>query len=124
MPICTALQHVSKGWRETVKVREPDELFASVLLTTCFARSNPYGRLILVHPTEAGLPCLQENYGKHDPKSVAAIKAIFNEVGLEEKFKAYEADSYKHLCSRIEEQKALPKGVFTSLLQKIYKRSK
>jgi len=82
--ICTALQHVSKEQRETIK----------------------------------------ENYGKHDPKSVAAIKAIFNEVGLEEKFKAYEADSYKHLCSRIEEQKALPKGVFTSLLQKIYKRSK
>ena len=67
---------------------------------------------------------VQENYGKHDPKNVAAIKAIFNEVGVEEKFKAYETESHKQLCKRIEEQTALPKGVFTSLLQKIYKRSK
>jgi len=68
--------------------------------------------------------CAQANYGKHDPKCVATIKAIFNEVGVADKFKAYEAESHKQLCARIEEQKALPKGVFMSLLQKIYKRSK
>lgn len=68
--------------------------------------------------------CTQENYGKHDPSNVATIKAIFNAVGVEEKFKAYEAESHQKLCKRIEEQTALPKGVFSSMLQKIYRRSK
>lgn len=45
-------------------------------------------------------------------------------MGVEEKFKAYEAESYEQLCKQIEQQQALPKAVFTSLLQKIYKRSK
>lgn len=38
--------------------------------------------------------------------------------------KAYEAESYATLTKAIEEQTALPKPVFTSLLKKIYKRSK
>lgn len=52
------------------------------------------------------------------------IKSIFKEVGLEEKFKAYEAESHRELCKQIDQQQVLPKAVFTSLLQKIYKRSK
>jgi farnesyl diphosphate synthase len=40
------------------------------------------------------------------------------------KFGAYESDSYSKLSSTIEEQALLPKQVFTSLLKKIYKRSK
>lgn len=53
-----------------------------------------------------------------------AIKDLYNQLDLEAKFKEYEAHSYDSLCKQIEEQSSLPKAVFTSLLKKIYKRSK
>lgn len=68
--------------------------------------------------------CLQANYGRHDSASVAAIKQLYKEMELEAKFKAYEEESYARLTKAIDEQKALPKAVFTSLLKKIYKRQK
>ena len=55
---------------------------------------------------------------------MAAIKKVFAEVNVEEKFMQYEAESYANLNAAIEAQTALPKPVFTSLLKKIYKRSK
>ena len=55
---------------------------------------------------------------------MSAIKSLYGDLGLADKFKAYEADSYTTLEKQIEEQTVLPKPVFTSLLKKIYKRSK
>ena len=43
---------------------------------------------------------------------------------MEQRFLDYEAASYKKLSAQIEGQKLLPKPVFTSLLEKIYKRQK
>ena len=66
----------------------------------------------------------QANYGKKDKECVAAIKKIYVDLQLEEKFKEYEAQTYKNLCSAIEEQKVLPKEVFMTFLDKIYQRQK
>jgi farnesyl diphosphate synthase len=66
----------------------------------------------------------QANYGRKDSTSVRAIKDLYKQLELEAKFKEYEAASYEALSRQIEEQPSLPKAVFTSLLKKIYKRSK
>jgi farnesyl diphosphate synthase len=67
---------------------------------------------------------LQANYGRHEQQCVDAVKHVYQDLGLPEKFKAYEADSYRQLTSQIDSQTLLPRGVFMSLLNKIYKRSK
>ena len=70
------------------------------------------------------LEVIKAHYGKKEEEDVAAIKKVFAEVNVEEKFMQYEAESYANLNAAIEAQTALPKPVFTSLLKKIYKRSK
>jgi farnesyl diphosphate synthase len=55
---------------------------------------------------------------------VAAVKALYKELEIERRFQEYEQRSYEQLSATIEEQTLLPKEVFTSLLKKIYKRSK
>ncbi len=69
-------------------------------------------------------PHVQEHYGRKDATSVSIIKGIYKDLQLEEAFKTYENESYEKLCARIDAQKALPPAVYTSLLKKIYKRSK
>lgn len=78
----------------------------------------------LLRASEAQKETIKEHYGKHDPASVAAIKALYSELKLEELFKEYEASSYQQLSGQIAEQSLLPQPVFTSLLNKIYKRKK
>jgi farnesyl diphosphate synthase len=72
------------------------------------------------------VPCcaFQANYGQKDPAAVAKVKEVYGQLGMAGRFEAYEAESYSKLSSTIEEQSLLPKQVFTSLLKKIYKRSK
>lgn len=73
------------------------------------------------------LALLKANYGKHDAAAVAAVKALYADLKLEELFKAYEAESYDSLCKMIAEVCAdgsVPEDVYLSLLHKIYKRSK
>ena len=67
---------------------------------------------------------MQEHYGKDNEESIAAIKVVFRELDLESTFKQYEKQSYEQLSALISQQKLLPEEVFTSLLQKIYKRQK
>lgn len=55
---------------------------------------------------------------------MARVKQVYTQLGIADRFQAYEAESYAKLSSTIEEQALLPKQVFTSLLKKIYKRSK
>mmetsp|Transcript_13916 Transcript_13916/g.24387 ORF Transcript_13916/g.24387 Transcript_13916/m.24387 type:complete len:358 (+) Transcript_13916:97-1170(+) len=78
----------------------------------------------LQQATEAQKELIKENYGHKDAANVSAIKTLYKEMGLEEKYKSYEADSYETLTAQIAAQTALPQAVFTSLLKKIYKRSK
>lgn len=77
-------------------------------------------------PTHAShtCTCAQAHYGKKDSTSVATIKGLYKTLEVEERFKAYENESHEALVKAIEEQTVLPKPVFTSLLKKIYKRSK
>lgn len=55
---------------------------------------------------------------------MAAIKDIYNQLGMEQRFFDYEQESHDRLTQQISDQKALPAGVFTLLLDKIYKRKK
>ena len=55
--------------------------------------------------------CRQANYGKKDKACVAAIKAIYVDLELEAKFKAYEAATYKNLCAAIDAQQVRVGGV-------------
>jgi farnesyl diphosphate synthase len=55
---------------------------------------------------------------------VAAVKEVYKQLDLPGKFATYENESYARLTGLISEQTLLPKAVFTSLLDKIYKRKK
>lgn len=55
---------------------------------------------------------------------MAAVKALYAELGLEAVFREYESESYARLKALIHEQTLLPAEVFTHLLDKIYKRQK
>ncbi|EFJ41223.1 hypothetical protein VOLCADRAFT_98778 [Volvox carteri f. nagariensis] len=67
---------------------------------------------------------IKAHYGRKEADSVAAIKALYGELGMEQRFRDYEAASYAKLDAIISEQTLLPKEVFSSLLAKIYKRKK
>ncbi|MCD7462026.1 glycerol channel [Datura stramonium] len=68
---------------------------------------------------------LDENYGKDDPACIAKIKALYNDLKLEEVFLEYEKKSYEKLTSSIaaHPSKAV-QAVLLSFLRKIYKRQK
>ena len=66
----------------------------------------------------------QANYGLKDAAAVAKVKAVYDDLGMRGRFEQYEADSHSRLTRLIEEQGMLPRGVFTNLLAKIYKRQK
>lgn len=95
--------------------------------TVCTLGSHTYTPLPPLLPP-AGLPSCplppQANYGQKDPAAVAKVKEVYAQLDIPAKFEAYEAQSYSKLSSTIDEQGLLPKQVFTSLLKKIYKRSK
>ncbi|KAJ7171640.1 isoprenoid synthase domain-containing protein [Mycena crocata] len=73
---------------------------------------------------------LDANYGRKDPAAEARVKEVFEAVGIRERYAKYEADVHKRLVDMIQ---AIPEGpqpgtmkraVFTSFLEKIYKRTK
>nr|BAR94035.1 farnesyl diphosphate synthase [Nicotiana benthamiana] len=68
---------------------------------------------------------LYENYGKDNPECIAKIKALYNDLKLEEVFLEYEKKSYEKLTSSIaaHPSKAV-QAVLHSFLGKIYKRQK
>eukprot|EP01018_Ginkgo_biloba_P010188 Gb_29812 [translate_table: standard] len=68
---------------------------------------------------------LYDNYGKADPSCVAAVKAIYRDLGLQDVFLEYEHSSHKELISSIEAQEnESVQLVLKSFLGKIYKRQK
>ncbi|OSD02215.1 farnesyl-diphosphate synthase [Trametes coccinea BRFM310] len=78
---------------------------------------------------------LDENYGRKDPAAEARVKALYEELGIREKYAQYEEDAYRRIMSLIEtipEQPAqakegevsLKREVFKAFLDKIYKRQK
>lgn len=67
---------------------------------------------------------LEKNYGRHDNKCIEAVKKLYIELELEDLYKAYEEESYKHIQKLLAETNGMPVGVFEFLLKKIYRRSK
>lgn len=75
---------------------------------------------------------LDENYGKKTKENEDKVKQVFEEVGIREKYKVYEQGAYEKIMGLIEtipEEDAgdavvLRREVFTSFLNKIYKRTK
>ncbi|KAG1657782.1 hypothetical protein FOA52_012860 [Chlamydomonas sp. UWO 241] len=78
----------------------------------------------LAGATGAQRAAIEANYGRADAACVATVKRVFEESGVEAKFKEYEAESYRRLSAAIKAQTALPQQVFMSLLRKIYRRTK
>ncbi|KAK0192017.1 isoprenoid synthase domain-containing protein [Armillaria mellea] len=60
---------------------------------------------------------LDENYGRKDAAAEGRVKAVFEEVGLRQKYHAYEERVYEALGT-------LKREVFRSFLSKVYKREK
>lgn len=70
---------------------------------------------------------LEENYGRKDKDKEAKVKKLYEEMELEQCYKDYEEKVVGEIRAKIEkidESQGLKKGVFTTFLQKIYKRSK
>ncbi|CAN4097133.1 unnamed protein product [Withania somnifera] len=68
---------------------------------------------------------LHENYGKGNSACVANVKALYNDLKLEDVYLEYEEKTYEKLTNSIEAQpsKAV-QAVLKSFLAKIYKRQK
>ena len=77
---------------------------------------------------------LDENYGRKDAECERRVKAVFEEVGLREKYAEYEEGAYKKIMGLIAEipevdpaagdAPGLKREVFKAFLDKIYKRTK
>ncbi|KAJ7485347.1 farnesyl-diphosphate synthase [Mycena latifolia] len=74
---------------------------------------------------------LEANYGRRDAEMEAKVKAVFEDVGLREKYRAYEDKVHAEILALIEEIPEddgpyiyLKRHVFTNFLDKIYKRQK
>jgi len=91
-------------------------------INTALKRCNPEQRKVL-----------DENYGRKDSAAEAKIKAIFNEVDLPSVYAQYEQESYERVTKLIDQVDETPvpgaplgmkRAVYTSFLNKIYKRTK
>lgn len=83
--ICTALQLASDAQKETIKVCvHCQEVDTETPVSNCQAASKAYTWQGVI---QCKLLCLQEHYGRKDSSSVAAIKGVFKELNVEEKFK-------------------------------------
>ncbi|KAK3685971.1 farnesyl pyrophosphate synthetase [Podospora appendiculata] len=70
---------------------------------------------------------LEDNYGRKDKTKEAAVKKLYNELGLEKIYQDYEekrVGEIREMIARIDESEGLKKEVFEEFLSKIYKRSK
>lgn len=67
---------------------------------------------------------LELHYGKHDDSSVEKVKILYRDLELEATYLRYEKESYVEIMGLISTTKTTPHEVFTSLLNRIYKRKK
>ena len=72
------------------------------------------------------LKALQENYGKKDPGKVLVVKQLYEELNLKGIFEKYENEQYEEICDAIKHSdvSGVPKTIFLTLLDKIYRRKK
>jgi len=84
----------------------------SWLCVTALERANPSQKAILM-----------ENYGIDKPDKIERIKALYGEIGLPQLYEKYEEETYKLISAHIQQMSpALPKKLFTDMLEKIYRR--
>ncbi|KAI0051516.1 farnesyl diphosphate synthase [Auriscalpium vulgare] len=76
---------------------------------------------------------LDANYGRKDADAEARVKAIYKEVGVDERYAEYEQSAYERISELIEQvpevkgrggDAVLKREVFRSFVNKIYKRTK
>ncbi|CRG87502.1 farnesyl-pyrophosphate synthetase [Talaromyces islandicus] len=81
--------------------------------------------LEMVTPEQRKL--LDEAYGRKDAALEAKVKALYNDLNLEQHYKDFEEKRVTELrqkISAVDESEGLKKEVFSAFLDKIYKRSK
>lgn len=81
--------------------------------------------LEIANEDQKNLLCL--HYGSHDVKDVDVIKDIYLQLGVREMYNDYEEKFYKVIMDDIDsvcKNNVLPKEVFTSFLEKVFRRSK
>ena len=78
--------------------------------------------LKVVNPEQRQI--LQHNYGRPEPQNVQAVKQLYRDLKLPEKFAQFEQESFERIKRQIEKVSDMPRGAFEFLLAKIYKRSK
>ncbi|KAJ7589567.1 farnesyl-diphosphate synthase [Mycena floridula] len=85
--------------------------------------------LALASPAQRKI--LDENYGQKNEVAEGNVKAVYEELGLREKYATYEQGAYEKIMGLIEkipeaegQEKILKREVFISFLMKIYKRTK
>jgi len=69
---------------------------------------------------------LEENYGLTDPAKVERVKEIYRELQIPKIYEKYEEESYEEIQTGIQQtsaSKGLPHDVFTTTLDRIYKRT-
>jgi farnesyl diphosphate synthase len=70
---------------------------------------------------------LAENYGQKNAEKEAVVKKLFDEMGLEQRYKDYEekrVGEIRKMIAEVDESEGLKKSVFEAFLGKIYKRTK
>ncbi|KAF2841155.1 ERG20 farnesyl diphosphate synthase [Patellaria atrata CBS 101060] len=70
---------------------------------------------------------LDKNYGRKDKACEAEVKAVFNDLKLEQVYQEYEEEAVgrlRRMIAQVDESEGLKKEVFEEFLRKIYKRSK
>jgi farnesyl diphosphate synthase len=91
-------------------------------INTALAQANSAQRAIL-----------DANYGRKDADAETRVKAIFNDVGVDELYAQYEQEAYTRINALIDAvpevrspcgEAVLRRAVFRVFLEKIYKRTK
>jgi farnesyl diphosphate synthase len=70
---------------------------------------------------------LEENYGRKDKTMEATVKKLYDEMGLEQRYQAYEekrVGEIKKIIAEVDESEGLKRSIFEGFLGKIYKRTK
>ena len=81
----------------------------------------------LAHASPAQRTVLDESYGRKDAAKEAKVKQVYKELDIKGKYEAYEKESYEKvtgLINQLPPNGPLKPEVFTSFLNKIYKRTK
>lgn len=66
---------------------------------------------------------MEDHYGRPAPESEAAIRNLYEELGLPNTYSIYEEESFNLIRTHIQQiSKGLPHKLFFKFMEKIYKR--